>query len=466
MSLARPAGPAHASGGAVAIVLHSHMPWVHGYGTWPSGEEWLWEVVTTSYTPVFELIEQGAPFTLSLTPVLADQLERPGAAGALRDFIDRTRRGTHDEDRAHLAAAGLTGELAAAEHSWSSFEAALVALDARPDLLAGVRDTAAWTSSATHAILPLLATDAGIRLQVQTGIASHRRRFDTWAGGMWLPECAYAPELDRLLVESGVHAVCVEEPAREGGPGGPRRTPDGLTVCPIDRALMDLVWREDGYPGAAAYRDTNRRSFQNTQLWSNDGAPYDPARGAAQARADAADWATRAADRVAASGDLHIVAFDTELFGHWWHEGPLFLAALAKELAGHGTPLVQLDDALAARAIPSGPHPPVASWGRNRDLSTWSGPQVATIAWETRTAELDLLLSGARPSDAELRELLALQSSDWAFMVAEDRVPGYAWQRFTEHRRTLRTTGGPLPSSAPRTRYLAPDLVRGALAPA
>ena len=69
------------------------------------------------------------------------------------------------------------------------------------DLLGALAPHAQWTSSATHAILPLLATDAGVRAQVQTGVDAHRRRFgaDRWRGGFWLPECAYAPWLERAL---------------------------------------------------------------------------------------------------------------------------------------------------------------------------------------------------------------------------------------------------------------------------
>ena len=35
--------------GRLSIVLHTHMPYVEGFGTWPFGEEWLWEAVATSY---------------------------------------------------------------------------------------------------------------------------------------------------------------------------------------------------------------------------------------------------------------------------------------------------------------------------------------------------------------------------------------------------------------------------------
>ena len=35
--------------GRVSLVLHTHMPYVEGFGTGPFGEEWLWEAVATSY---------------------------------------------------------------------------------------------------------------------------------------------------------------------------------------------------------------------------------------------------------------------------------------------------------------------------------------------------------------------------------------------------------------------------------
>jgi len=41
-----------ADSGELAIVLHTHMPYVEGFGTWPFGEEWLWEAIATSYLPL------------------------------------------------------------------------------------------------------------------------------------------------------------------------------------------------------------------------------------------------------------------------------------------------------------------------------------------------------------------------------------------------------------------------------
>ena len=53
----------------LSIVLHTHMPYVEGFDTWPFGEEWLWEALASVYLPLLRVLP-GAPVTLGLTPVL------------------------------------------------------------------------------------------------------------------------------------------------------------------------------------------------------------------------------------------------------------------------------------------------------------------------------------------------------------------------------------------------------------
>jgi Domain of unknown function (DUF1957) len=76
----------------------------------------------------------------------------------------------------------------------------------------------------------------------------------------------------------------------------------------------------------------------------------------------------------------------------------------------------------------------VSTWGAGGDLSTWSGPAVAEIAFATRAAELEVVRAGHRAGAAAVRELLALQSSDWAFMVSRGLAVPYAHERFEAHR--------------------------------
>src|SRR2546421_7688391 len=263
--------------GALAIVLHTHMPYVEGFGTWPFGEEWLWEAIVGSYVPLLGLLDRDLPLTLSLTPVLCDQLEAPGLFERFQTFVREVRRGTHERDAAGLRAAGedlLAREL---ERSWRDYEGALETLaDHGRDLLGALGRHVQWTSAATHAVLPLLATDAGAGLQVRSGVRAHRARFARgWRGGFWLPECAYASWLEPILREAGARAVCVEMTARLGlGAREHLRAyvgDSGVVLVPVDRATMSLVWSERGYPASGHYRDYHHHTVHHHTPWSNDG---------------------------------------------------------------------------------------------------------------------------------------------------------------------------------------------------
>jgi 1,4-alpha-glucan branching enzyme len=451
------------SDGRLAIVLHSHMPYVEGFGTWPFGEEWLWEAIATSYVPLLDLLEDGAPVTLSLTPVLCDQLQASGAMARCLAFLREVRPASHALDVAAASDARVAAEL---ERAAGEYAAAARRLPG--DLLGALAPYAAWTSAATHAILPLLATDAGVRLQVRTGVEGHRARFgDDWRGGFWLPECAGAPWLYALLEEAGVHATCVDL-TDVLGPGDPRHlhplaTEAGPLLVPIDRVAVDLVWASDGYPAHGAYRDHHHRTARDHRPWANDGAVYDPTRADEQARADAGDFVARVSERVRRGG-LCVCALDTELLGHWWHEGPRWLRIVVEEARRRGLELVHLDDALAdaepATAGDLGQQ--VTSWGTPRDLSTWSGPAVADMAWSARGAELDVLVAAPAVGDRAVRELLALQGSDWAFLVTRGTAGAYPRERFDGHAAALQVALGD-PGADPAVRNMAPWPARAAL---
>jgi 1,4-alpha-glucan branching enzyme len=107
-----------------------------------------------------------------------------------------------------------------------------------------------------------------------------------------------------------------------------------------------------------------------------------------------------------------------------------------------------LDDALdRLETIPLTDRPPgmpasggewqASSWGRDGDLSTWSGPAVAGLAFATRAAELQVVAAGAQAGAAAVRELMALQASDWTFMISRGLAVPYAHERFEGHRGAL-----------------------------
>jgi 1,4-alpha-glucan branching enzyme len=455
--------------GELALVLHTHMPYVEGFGTWPFGEEWLWEAMATCYLPLLDVLER-APVTLSLTPVLCDQLEAPGVAERFARFVEEVREVTHGEDLRGLREAGEDALADEIERSREDYRGAAARLEAAGgDLLGALAPHAAWTSSATHAVLPLVATEAGLRLQLETGIAAHRRRFGAWGGGLWLPECAYAPWLDEALEAAGVHAVCLDLTDLHG-PGAPEhlwpvRLPGGPVAAPIDRQTVELVWHERaGYPASAAYRDYHHHTIHHHKPWANHGGAYERDAAAALAREHAADFVARTRRRIEEAAPslpgppLVVCAFDTELLGHWWFEGVTWLEAVVEEAEAQGLALAGLDDALARRepAAPPAEGLPVSTWGTPRDLSTWSGPAVADLAWEARAAELEVVARGGEAGALAVRELLALQASDWAFMVSRRLAGPYPRERAGGHRAGVEAALAGLHSAA-AVRNLAPD---------
>jgi 1,4-alpha-glucan branching enzyme len=105
-----------------------------------------------------------------------------------------------------------------------------------------------------------------------------------------------------------------------------------------------------------------------------------------------------------------------------------------------------------------------STWGERKDFSTWDSPAVADYAWAARRLELRLLraLAGrslsAEAAERAVRELLLLQSSDWAFLDQRGQAGDYPFERATAHGRALLEAidSGPPPDR--RLRNLAPDL--------
>jgi 1,4-alpha-glucan branching enzyme len=457
------------SAGDLALVLHSHMPYVEGFGTYPFGEEWLFDAVIRSYLPVLEMARD---LTMTVTPVLADQLEDEGAARRLREFLVEWRVGAAEADLAEVPVECRP----ACEAELARYSRALELLDAAGgDPLApfqravGEGRVALAASAATHAVLPLLATREGLRLQLDTGIRSHRRRFG-WGGGFWLPECAYAPGLEWRLAEHGVEWFCVDQSAHEAPLQAlaPVRTEAGPVALPIDWEAIGWLWSLDGYPSNPAHAEFEGKSLRGIRIWKIGGGAYDPVAAEAAARRQAAEFLAAAAERLRAYSEeqgrrgLLTFAIDTELIGHWWSEGPVWLAAVLEGAAAAGVRLVDVPTALAE-------HEPVrrplhrSSWGEEKDLRTWDSPPVADLARGARRLELRLLralaggLRGVAAARAA-RELLAAQASDWAFLDSRGQAGDYAYQRSTDHARAMLEAIDSESDTDSRMRSLAPDL--------
>jgi 1,4-alpha-glucan branching enzyme len=435
------------------------MPYVEGFGTWPFGEEWLWEAVATVYLPLLDVL-RDQPVTVGLTPVLSDQLETLTGEGGERflTFLREIRTAVHEMDAAALSGEPrLAAELRRAAGDYTRAERAFTSLGG--DLLGALGELELWTSAATHALLPLLATDGGRALQLHAGVESHERRFGRWGGGFWLPECGYEPGLERDLAEYGARCFCVDQTQTLDDHLRPIATEAGPVAVPIDWQTVELIWGPAGYPSHGAYRDYHARTEHDLRPWNNAGEPYDHEAALALAREHAREFVARVGERLAGGG-LLCCALDTELMGHWWYEGPEFLRVVLAEAPAAGIELVTLPAALDA--IEPVERPLAAStWGKGKDFRTWDSPGVAELAFTARRAELRTLAAassglGGAALERAARELLALQSSDWAFMTTNRMAGDYPRERVDGHLAALEAALGG--SAEAGLRNLAPEL--------
>ena len=313
-----------------SFFLHAHLPWVLGHGRWPHGVEWVCEACLGTYLPLVRSLRRLARrgihggVTLSVSPVLAEQLASPRFAPVLREYVEERVR-TAREDALRFATAGRT-ELSALAGRWADFYDSTLALffdelgGDLPGAFAQLERTGSLelaTCAATHGYLPLLGRDETIALQLELARRVHARRFGRLPDGLWLPEMAYRPEgdwtppvgtaaarhragLEQFVGLAGFRYVPVDSALlRDGSPRGAwsdllttasRRAGDGgegvrvaprrfaadtrrsyrvgspeiarSMTCFVRNAATSLqVWSgESGYPGDGAYLEFHKKS--------------------------------------------------------------------------------------------------------------------------------------------------------------------------------------------------------------
>ncbi|WP_245671474.1 1,4-alpha-glucan branching protein domain-containing protein, partial [Nocardia amamiensis] len=307
------------------------------------------------------------------------------------------------------------------------------------------------------------------QFQLTEGLADARRRWGHTPKGIWAPECGYTPGMEIGYADAGVTHFMVDGPALRGDTtlGRPVRDSDVIAFG-RDLQVSYRVWSpKSGYPGHGAYRDfhhydhaTGLKPARVTgkTVAGPDKAPYDPELAAAAVARDVDDFVQTVRERLVAESArigrpaLVVAAFDTELFGHWWHEGPQWLAQVLRALPEAGVTVGTLADARERGYL--GEPVPLAdsSWGSGKDWRVWAGEQVRDLV-ELNDDIVRLALdtvdkmraaqggaSGLRDQVADqlLREAILTVSSDWAFMVSKDSAAGYARDRAHRHAHAVR----------------------------
>jgi len=344
------------------------------------------------------------------------------------------------------------------------------------------------TCNATHMFLPLADRNWAVcHAQIEVACREYERHFGRRPRGMWLGECGYMRGLDELLRESGLdfffvdtHGILYSEPRPAYGVYAPLHTPSGVAAFGRDAESSKQVWSsKEGYPGDALYRDFYRdigfdldleyiqpyihpegirhaTGYKYHRITGRDvplheKAPYDFGAAKERTTLHAANFLHNRGQQVQYLRSrmdrppIVVAPYDAELYGHWWYEGPDFLEDLFRKM--------QYDQNLVAPITPSEylrlhptnqvAQPCTSSWGHKGYAEYWlNGTNDWVYRHMHKAGERMVELAHAFPDAQGLRrralnqaarELVLLQSSDWAFIMKTGTMVPYATKRVVDH---------------------------------
>ncbi|MDQ7773697.1 MAG: DUF1957 domain-containing protein [Elusimicrobiales bacterium] len=483
--------------GSLILVLHAHLPYVNH----PSSpdfleENWFFEGVVETYIPLITMLESlakdgiKAGLTVSISPTLGAMLENESLEKKLIAYVD-SRLALLEKEAER---AGDREPLAKTVRLYQRVyeQAAELLRRYSGDIITPLKQFQAAgqieiiTTSATHAVLPLLPRPEALRAQIAVAAEDYEDRFNRKSSGFWLPECAYDRRLQTYLKLSGFNFVFLEShgvqfgsPSAPHGVYSPYRTPNGVAVFGRDCESSREVWSSRyGYPGDPSYREFYRDvgydgDEEYLRPWlGGQRRPlglkyhritgevdlakkelYDPDAALERVEAHAADFlAKRMAqvDALAANGVARPVitgCYDAELFGHWWFEGPAFLESVIRRIRQDRLPvqLVTPTEHLNSCQEPPELEPELSSWGEKGYFDPWLnqsndsiyapilGATERMVEMANRFRSHDLTHVSSRALNQAAREVLLSQSSDWPFLLYIDSHSKYAGDRVRGH---------------------------------
>ncbi len=483
--------------GYLCIVLHSHLPFVrHPEHENFLEEDWLFEAITETYIPLIDAFEKlmhdkvDFRVTMSLTPTLISMLSDPLLENRYRKHINRLIELAHKEvertrwqpEFQHLAVTYLNNFCRSREIFERYHGNIVLAFKAFQD--AGKIEVV--TCAATHGFFPLMDTHRdSVRAQLRVAVSHYESVFGRKPQGIWLPECGYYPGQDELLREAGIkffftdaHGVLHGTPRPKYGVFAPVYCKSGVACFGRDLESSKQVWSSvEGYPGDHCYREFYRDigfdlDFEyikpyihpdgiriNTGIkyfritGSDEKQPYSPALAREKTAEHAGNFMFNRERQVEyLYGLMHkkpliISPYDTELLGHWWYEGPMWLEYLFRKIHFDQKTirLITPSEYLAENPRNQVVTPSMSSWGWKGYSEMWlQGPNDWIYRHlhkaSERMSELARSYSETHPNgvlrralNQALRELLLAQSSDWAFILGTGTHTSYAVKRTKEH---------------------------------
>lgn len=482
--------------GYLALVLHAHLPYVH-HPEFPDflEEDWLYEAITETYIPLLRIFDNlthdGINFriTISLSPPLVSMFKNDLLQRRYIQKIEHLIELAEKEvDRTKWLPQFHEVALMYLEHfrycRWFFVEKNRCDLSNSFKELQETGNLELITCGATHGFLPLMLNEAAVKAQIKLAVDYHHRVFGKKPRGIWLPECGYQPGVDQYVQEQGLrffftdaHGVLHASPRPKYGNFAPIYCPSGVAVFGRDLESSKQVWSaNEGYPGDYDYREFYRDigfdlEYEYIQPYlpssgvrvplgikyhritgpTLDKQPYNIWRAREKAAVHAGNFMFNREKQIEYLNQIIdrkpviVSPYDAELFGHWWFEGPIWLDFLIRKITydQQTIGLITPSDYLEIYPKNQVATPSMSSWGYKGFNEVWLegsndwiyrhlhkiADRMVELAQSYPNAEGDL----KRALNQAARELLLLQSSDWAFIMKTGTMVEYAIKRTKNH---------------------------------
>lgn len=483
----------------VNLVLNAHLPYIRQVENEDSFEEdWYYEAVVESYLPIVrslkELDRRNVPFkiTLVLSPSLIEMMKDSLLNERLLKYIQKHIE-LGNKEVARLANEPELLENAKSilqEYKTAKRELTLRYRSVLDAFLSLPTDKVEFISTAaTHSLLPLY-TSRPCFLNSSFAVSDkvHYDTFKKKTEGVWLPNGGYFPELDRYIKRNMLKTEYFFVPANsfalsssfiERSAYAPIKTKSGLYAFALDASLQDKVTSPIlGYPGDDDYREFYRdigydlpfsyigdyvhhsenRGFTGYKYYAVSGKRetkeiYNKEKAYAKAQLHAEDFVKtleEKADRVNSVVQdippIFNIAFDAELLGHWWKEGPLWLSKVisiinkskilsftnSKDYIRENASKIK-DGELAYSYLSNGTYAYPYMDGDNNSLVRLIYGAIDTVEDLSKRFKNETNPIKRRYVAMAVKNVLLLSASDWPFILHNRTCPNYARSRIREH---------------------------------
>ena len=478
------------------LVLHAHLPFVkHPDYDYFLEENWLFEAITETYLPILlnlkKLEAENVHFRLtsSVTPPLAEMLADHHLQEKYIRYLDRSIELVGKELWRTKDDPNFRPVVEMYRDRLNTLKGFLLN-DLHGNVLNGYKYfqdkgyLEIITCGATHGYLPFMTNEKAVDAQLEVAAQTHEKHFGRRPKGIWLPECAYYEGLEKNLDKAGIkyffvdtHGILYGKPRPRYGTYAPVYTSNGVAAFGRDYYSSKQVWSsKEGYPGDLYYRDFYRdigydldydyiypyicpdgtRVFtglkyhritgdsEYKEVYQPDIAynkTIDHAKHFVHGREQQVNEVAEIIDRK----PLIVSPYDSELYGHWWFEGPDFLMNVFREMNKSNTvkavtALEYLQEFPTNQVVSVSP----SSWGDEGYYKVWLN---AGNDWiyrhlhfmaDNMTMLANKYIHGTDSVKTRLlnqltRELLLCQASDWAFLITTGTATEYSTERTREH---------------------------------